>query len=76
MDDMFYSLRMDIADFYDSVKLLSDSVNRSGVDWNDGRYEELAEKIQEVAALASQVIRAGEESKAALTIFERIAQEE
>ena len=76
MSDMFYSLRRDMADFYDAVKLLSDSINHSGLDWRDEKYTELAGKIQEVAKASSQVIKAGEQSEVTLIAFERIAQEE
>lgn len=76
MSDLFYPIRTDMDDFYNAVKLLSDSVNRSGIDWKDEKYKELAGKIQELATFSSQIIQAGEESKTAMRVFESIAQEE
>ena len=76
MADLFYPVRMDIADFYDSVKLLSASINSSDIDWQDEKYKELAGKIQNVAASSSMVLQAGERCKVALNMFERIVQDD
>ena len=76
MADMFYPVRMDIADFYNSVKLLSASINGLEINWQDEKYKELAGKIQIVATTSSKVLHVGERCKVALKVFERIAQEE
>lgn len=76
MSDMFFWIRKDLADFYEAVKLLSDSINHSQIDWRDEKYRELSEKIQVVAVSSAQVVQAGTDCEVALKAFERVAQEE
>ena len=57
MSDMFFWIRKDLADFYEAVKLLSDSINHSQIDWRDEKYRELSEKIQVVADLLHRLYR-------------------
>lgn len=76
MDDLFNFLTEDMENFYNAVKLLSNSVNRSGIDWNDEKYTELAGKIRSIASSSSLLLKAGEESALALQNFARIAQED
>lgn len=49
----------DIDDFKMSVKLLSDNLNKSKVNWKDNQFEKLFKSISEIASSSKDVLEAG-----------------
>ena len=66
------SLEMDMYNFRNAVKELSDGVNSAQIQWSDNKYSELKINIGRIAADSREVIMASERLMDAIASFERI----
>ena len=69
------ALNMHLDDFQKAVKKLGDSVNKSGVEWNDGQFNSLSNSIKSLAASSKQVLVIGSQCNSAIKRFNAIESE-
>lgn len=65
----------DVEELQRSIKNLSNSVKKSGVDWKDTKYAALVEKIKPVADESKQIMVASERCSKALAKFLKVEAE-
>ena len=70
------SLNKHLADFQKAAKKLGDSVNKSGVDWNDAQFYSLSSSIKNVASSSKQVLVVGCQCVSAIKRFNVIESEQ
>jgi hypothetical protein len=69
------ALKKHLEDFQKAVKKLGDSVNKSGVEWNDAQFISLSNSIKGVAASSKQVLVFGNQCSSAIKRFNAIESE-
>lgn len=69
------SFKQDMDNFRLAVGKLGNTVNKSGMDWNDAQFSELKEIVRQIASASKQVITVGEKSESALQYFRRAESE-
>ena len=68
-------LDYDMNRFQKSVRDLSDSVNRAGIEWKDAKYADLKNSISSIARDSKTVMQASEHLQFALSRFNEISSE-
>lgn len=65
----------DVEELQRSIKKLSNSIKKCGVDWKDAKYTALAEKVKPIADDSKQIIIASERCKKVLASFLKVEAE-
>ena len=69
------ALKHTLDDFQRAVRKLGDTVNKSGVEWNDAQFRSMAASVKNVAASSKQVIVIGNQCCSAIKRFNAIESE-
>lgn len=69
------ALKKDIDSFQLTVRKLSDSINKCGIDWNDAQFQKLSASIKSLASSSKQLIASASECESAIKRFQQIESE-